>query len=99
MPNTTMEMDTIETAKRMVERGLGLAFLPQLAVVNELRTGKLTMVEIKDAETLHRSLDVVHPRHRPLRKEALAFLRFVREAANVEIVLKRRKQDRRTHRS
>jgi DNA-binding transcriptional LysR family regulator len=99
MPNIAMEMDTIETAKRMVERGLGLAFLPQLAVVNELRTGKLTMVEIKDAETLHRSLDVVHPRHRPLRKEALAFLRFVREAANVEIVLKRRKQDRRTHRS
>lgn len=99
MPNTTMEVDTIETAKRMVERGLGLAFLPQLAVVNELRTGKLAMVEIKDAETLHRSLDVVHPRHRLLRKEALAFLRFVREAANVEIIFKRRKQDRRTSRS
>ena len=90
VPNTTMEMDTIETAKRMVERGLGLAFLPQLAVVRELRSRKLTAVEITDAETLHRSLDVVHPRHRPLRKEALAFLRIVREAANEQFVFKLR---------
>src|SRR5216684_4011577 len=32
VPNVVLEVDTIETAKRMVDRGLGLAFLPQLAV-------------------------------------------------------------------
>src|SRR5579871_6172825 len=37
VPNVALEVDTIETAKRMVERGLGLSFLPQLAVGRELR--------------------------------------------------------------
>src|SRR5204862_390558 len=37
VPNVVLEVETIETAKRMVERGMGLAFLPHLAVVNESR--------------------------------------------------------------
>ena len=41
VPNVALEVDTIETAKRMVDRGLGMAFLPQLAVGQELRSGKL----------------------------------------------------------
>jgi DNA-binding transcriptional LysR family regulator len=82
VPNIALEVDSIETAKRMVERGLGLSFLPQMAVGRELRTHKLTTVELLDAEPLRRSLDVIHPRHRPLRAEVRAFLQMVREAAN-----------------
>jgi DNA-binding transcriptional LysR family regulator len=82
VPNIALEVDSIETAKRMVERGLGLSFLPQMAVGSELRSGKLTTVKLLDAEPLRRSLDVIHPRHRPLRAEVRAFLQMVREAAN-----------------
>jgi len=82
VPNIALEVDSIETAKRMVERGLGLSFLPQMAVGRELRTHKLTTVKVLDAEPLRRSLDVIHPRHRPLRPEVRAFLQMVREAAN-----------------
>jgi DNA-binding transcriptional LysR family regulator len=78
VPNVTLEVETIETAKRMVERGLGLAFLPHLAVAPELRSGALTAIEITDAEPLRRSLDVVHPRHRSLSPDALAFLDALR---------------------
>ena len=74
-----MEVDTIEAAKRMVERGLGISFLPQMAVGRELHRGKLSTVKIVDAEPLRRSLDLIHPRHRPLRAQAQAFLRIVRE--------------------
>ncbi|MBZ5599139.1 MAG: LysR family transcriptional regulator [Acidobacteriia bacterium] len=81
VPNVAFEVDTIETAKRMVERGLGLAFLPQMAVGREIRLRRLTTIKILNAEPLHRSLDVIHPRRRPLRPEAQAFLRIVREAA------------------
>ena len=35
VPNVALEVDSIETAKRMVERGLGLSFLPQIAVGSE----------------------------------------------------------------
>lgn len=82
VPNIALEVDSIETAKRMVERGLGLSFLPQLAVGRELRMHRLTAIKVVDAEPLRRSLDVIHPRRRPLRPEARAFLQMVREAAN-----------------
>ena len=81
VPNVAYEVDSIETAKRMVERGLGLAFLPQLAVSRELQARRLCMVKILDAEPLGRSLDVIHPRHRALGHEAKAFLEVMREAA------------------
>src|SRR5262249_9206032 len=41
VPNVALEVETIETAKRMVERGMGLAFLPHLAVGRELRRRSL----------------------------------------------------------
>jgi DNA-binding transcriptional LysR family regulator len=78
VPNVVLEVETIEAAKRMVERGLGLAFLPRLAVAEEIRRGSLVAVEITAAEPLSRSLDVIHPRHRPLSAEALAFLGTLR---------------------
>jgi DNA-binding transcriptional LysR family regulator len=83
VPNVALEVDTIETAKRMVERGLGVSFLPQMAVRHEIQKKRLDTVEVMDAEPLRRSLDLIHPRHRALRSEAQAFLRTVREAINV----------------
>ena len=80
VPNVVLEVETIETAKRMVERGMGLAFLPHLAVVHEIRRRRLVAVEIADAEVLSRSLDVIHPRQRPLSAEALALLKTLRAA-------------------
>jgi DNA-binding transcriptional LysR family regulator len=80
VPNVVLEVETIETAKRMVERGMGLAFLPHLAVVHEIRRRRLVAVEVAAAETLSRSLDVIHPRQRPLSPEALALLKTLRAA-------------------
>jgi DNA-binding transcriptional LysR family regulator len=79
VPNVALEVDTIEAAKRMVERGLGVSFLPQMSVGGELHRGRLVTVKIVDAVPLRRSLDLIHPRHRPLRAQAQAFLRIVRE--------------------
>ena len=79
VPNVALEVDTIETAKRMVERGLGLAFLPLIAVGPEIRRGELATIKLLNAEPLRRSLDLIHPRHRPLRAEARSFLQVVRE--------------------
>jgi len=81
LPNVVLEVETIEAAKRMVERGLGLGFLPLIAVAQELRSGKLRAIEIVDAEPLHRNLDVIHLRHQPLTAEATAFLRLLQTVA------------------
>jgi len=80
VPNVVLEVESIEAAKRMVERGIGLAFLPQLAVGQEIRRRRLLAIDIRDAEPLSRSLDVIHPRQRPLSTEAQALLKTLRAA-------------------
>jgi len=56
-----------------------MAFLPLMAVAPEIRRGDLVTIKLLDAEPLHRSLDIIHPRHRPLRAEAQSFLEVVRQ--------------------
>jgi len=85
LPNVVLEVETIEAAKRMVERKLGFSFLPQIALTQELRQGKLVSIEIVDAEPLRRNLDVIHPRRRPLAKEALDLLAILRAAADTAL--------------
>jgi len=80
LPNIVLEVETIEACLRMVLRKLGLAFLPQLAVHDELRAKKLVTLEIIDAESLRRSLDVIVPRRRPLSQSAKSLLDGLREA-------------------
>ena len=87
LPNVVLEVETIEAAKKMVERKLGLSFLPQIAVTTELRRGKLVAVEIINAEPLRRNLDVIHPRHRALSRDAQAFLLLLQSAAAAPIPL------------
>jgi DNA-binding transcriptional LysR family regulator len=94
LPNIVLEVETIEACKRMVLRKLGLAFLPQIALVEELRRGRLCPLEITDAEPLRRSLDVIIPRRRPLSKSAKELVAGLREATQtpVKIGPGRRKQ-------
>jgi len=91
-------VETIEAAKRMVERKLGLSFLPQIAVTHELRRRKLVAIEIVDAESLHRNLDVVSPRHRPLTRDAQAFLGLLRTAAAAPTAMMNKPAKRQTAR-
>ncbi|HTB92122.1 MAG TPA: LysR family transcriptional regulator [Candidatus Sulfotelmatobacter sp.] len=85
LPNIVLEVETIEACKRMVLRKLGLAFLPQIAVVEELRRGKLCPLEITNAEPLRRSLDVILPRRRPLSKSAKELVAGLREATQAPV--------------
>jgi len=87
LPNIVLEVETIEACKRMVLRKLGLAFLPQIAVVEELRRGRLCPLEITNSEPLRRSLDVILPRRRPLSKSAKELVLGLREATQAPVKL------------
>lgn len=50
VPESAMELDAIETTKHMVEAGLGIAILPEVAVRREVEAGNLRAVEIADME-------------------------------------------------
>jgi DNA-binding transcriptional LysR family regulator len=90
LPNVVLEVETIEACKRMVLRKLGLAFLPQIAVVEELRRKKLVPLEITDAESMRRSLDVILPRRRPISRVAQGLVAELREATQTAAMPKRR---------
>ena len=81
LPNIVLEVETIEACKRMVLRKLGVAFLPHIVAHEELRAKKLLALEISDAETLRRSLDVIVPRRHPLSRSAQQLLERLRQAA------------------
>jgi DNA-binding transcriptional LysR family regulator len=54
-----MELDNIETMKRVVEIGTGCALLPEPAVRQEVRNRTVAAVQIRD-ETLLRPLGIIH---------------------------------------
>jgi DNA-binding transcriptional LysR family regulator len=51
-----MELDNIEAAKKMVERGLGVALLPRTAIDREVELGALCRVELRDAAPMRRQI-------------------------------------------
>ncbi len=51
-----MELDSIEAAKKMVERGLGVALLPATAVLREVETKHLIRVKVRDAPPMYNSI-------------------------------------------
>jgi DNA-binding transcriptional LysR family regulator len=57
-----MELDSIEAAKKMVERGLGVALLPGSAVAREVAQGSLCIVRMNDAPPMHNSIVVFRRR-------------------------------------
>lgn len=81
-----MELDNIEAAKAMVERGLGVALLPRTAVGRELKARSLRMVELEDAPPMRRNL--VAMRRRDTGEQGgivTAFLGILGRAAEVAV--------------
>ena len=56
VPRGVTEVDNIEAAKRMVERGLGVALLPGTAVADAIVTGALREIGLVGAPTVRRRI-------------------------------------------
>jgi DNA-binding transcriptional LysR family regulator len=54
-----LELDNIEAAKKMVERGLGVSLVPASTVATELAAGTLTRIELVDAAPVRREIVAV----------------------------------------
>jgi DNA-binding transcriptional LysR family regulator len=59
VPRGVTEVDNIEAAKRMVERGLGVALLPGTAVADALSAGSLREIGLAGAATIRRRIVAV----------------------------------------
>ena len=59
VPRGVTEVDNIEAAKRMVERGLGVALLPGTAIADSLSGGLLREIELAGTGTIRRRIVAV----------------------------------------
>ena len=70
--NMDIEMPTVESIRRMVQSGLGVAFLPRVCVDQDLRTGILKEIPVSELQ-LERKIHLVSVDKRPLSHAAGAF--------------------------
>lgn len=77
--NTDIEMPTVESIRRMVQAGEGVAFLPRLCAEQDLRQGVLKEVPVKELK-LERKIHLVRVEKRPLSHSARAFLEMLERA-------------------
>lgn len=59
-PNVAFEVDSMEVAKKMVMKGLGISFLPDLCIQKELQTGELVKVYLPDFTQIARKIDLLY---------------------------------------
>jgi DNA-binding transcriptional LysR family regulator len=75
-----VEMPTVETIRRLVQRNEGVAFLPKMSVEQELEQGILAEVNVEELK-VDRKIRLAYPARRALSHAARAFLDVVRSPA------------------
>jgi DNA-binding transcriptional LysR family regulator len=74
VPRGVMELDNVDATKKMVEHGLGIAFLPYAAVRKELAAGALREVAIEGYEPVRRRIVAIRRRDGVVPEELVASL-------------------------
>ena len=74
--NMDVEMPTVETIRKLVQRNEGVAFLPRMCVEHELQQGTLKEVRVPELD-IDRNVRLVYPAKRALSHAARAFLDLV----------------------
>jgi DNA-binding transcriptional LysR family regulator len=64
-PNVVMEVDSMEAAKQLVIRGMGISFLPGLCVKEEVQNGTLVSVPILHLARIARKIDCIYLKGSP----------------------------------
>ncbi len=82
--NMDVEMPTVETIRRMVQRNEGVAFLPKMCVEQEIEQGLLAEVKVPELD-VERKIRLIYPARRALSHAARAFLEVLK-VQPVEVV-------------
>ena len=75
------EFDNIETIKRAVEVGLGVAIVPRPSVLDEQRSGRLTVISLEEPEW-QRSVGIIYRGDRALSTAARKLVELLSRHSN-----------------
>ena len=81
--NISMEMPTLESIKRFVELGMGVALVPRLTAQNEIARGQVVAITVREMK-FERRLHLVYRKGGSLSHAARAFLQVAREQQKSE---------------
>ncbi len=85
IPNSVLELDNIEAAKKMVEAGLGISLVPHSAITGELAAGTLALIDLIDANLPVREIVAVWRRDAGPPSGAVAvFLEMLAEVSDLD---------------
>jgi DNA-binding transcriptional LysR family regulator len=85
VPNVEMNLDSIEATKQMIERGLGISFLPRNGILREMELGTLAMIRIREGSRVTLGTSVMVRRAHSYSPAVLAFLEVLARTFEVEI--------------
>lgn len=77
--NVRIIVDDIEVAKHMIGKGLGVAFMPLVAVRREVEQGLFSTVRVVDSESLAGRIALLVPRKQPWGAHVRSFLELLQE--------------------
>jgi DNA-binding transcriptional LysR family regulator len=72
-----VELPTIESIKRFVKMGMGVAIVPRMCAQMEVDSGELAEIRVREMH-LRRDLFLIFRRNQPLSQGARAFIRLLR---------------------
>ncbi len=72
--SVTMELDSVEAIKRMVEAGLGISLLPRVAVASEVAAGRLVALTLTGVPLPERHIVLLRRRDKHVTVPLLAFI-------------------------
>src|SRR6185436_10344060 len=75
--NISMEMPTLESIKRLVEQGMGVALVPRLTAQAEIARGQVAALTIREMR-FERRLQLIYRKGANLSHAARAFLRVAK---------------------
>ena len=79
MVHRVAEFDNIETIKRAVEVGFGLAIVPQTSVTDEVRSNRLCAIDLVGGDEWNRSVGIIFRNDRTLSLAAKKFVQLLED--------------------
>lgn len=76
--NISVELPSLEAIKKLVKTGVGVALVPRLSALEEISTGELKAVSVKEVK-LERKLNIIHRRNSVLSHAAKSFMQLAKE--------------------
>jgi DNA-binding transcriptional LysR family regulator len=77
-PESTLEIESIQTIKRLAVNGTGITLLPKIAIEDELENHLLTILNIKDYD-FHVYTQVIHHKDKWVSAPLKAFIELIKE--------------------